>query len=64
MGRRVHSLRELFTKTLIIVNINNGLPRSIVRGRPPGERQAEPRLRGRITKSQLVEEAILNQKGS
>ena len=58
MGRRVHSLRELFTKTDIIVNINNGLPRSIVGGRPPGETQADPRLRGRITKSQFVEEAV------
>ncbi len=58
MERRVHSLRELFTKTDIIVNINNGLPRSIVWERPPWEKQAEPRLRGRITKSHLLEEAI------
>jgi hypothetical protein len=28
MGRRVHSLRKLFTKTQIIGNINNGLLRS------------------------------------
>jgi len=28
VGRRVHSLRELFTKTQIIGNINNGLLRS------------------------------------
>jgi hypothetical protein len=58
MERRVHGLRELFAKTHIIGNINNGLPRSIMGGRPPWERQAEPRQRGRITKSHLVEEAI------
>jgi hypothetical protein len=64
MGRRVHGLRELFTKTYIIVNINNGLPRLIVGERPPWERQAEPRQRGRITKSHSVEEAILSLKGA
>jgi hypothetical protein len=48
----------MFAKTYIIVNINNGLSRSIVGGRPRWERQAEPRQRGQITKSHLVEEAI------